>query len=104
MVTHEVHRHEPPVANLTVKFVREDDTVITVDEPGGTPVHPDGMYRYNAILHILKKEQATNRLDRFTSGLMSMALSAKKTRAFGSIMQKFEIIKDYINKAKGQLP
>ncbi|KAF9362804.1 hypothetical protein BGX34_005461 [Mortierella sp. NVP85] len=110
IVAHDIHRHEPPVANLPVKVVREEDGVIIVDKPSSIPVHPSGRYRHNTILHILMKEQGykdlfpVNRLDRLTSGLMIMALSVKKAREFESMMQKCEIKKEYICKVKGQFP
>ncbi|KAF9897420.1 hypothetical protein BX616_005636, partial [Lobosporangium transversale] len=56
IVAHDIHRHEPPVANIPVKVVREEDGVIIVDKPSSIPVHPSGRYRHNTVLHILMKE------------------------------------------------
>ncbi|KAF9980103.1 hypothetical protein BGZ65_005551 [Modicella reniformis] len=81
IVAHDIHRHEPPVANLPVKVVWEDDSVIIVDKPS-----------------------TVNRLDRLTSGLMIIALSAKRAREFEFMMQKCEIKKEYVCKVKGQFP
>ncbi|KAF9115706.1 hypothetical protein BGX27_006812 [Mortierella sp. AM989] len=110
IVAHDIHRHEPPVANLPVKVVREDDGVIIVDKPSSIPVHPSGRYRHNTVLHILMKEQGykdlfpVNRLDRLTSGLMIIALSVKRAREFESMMQRCEIKKEYVCKVKGEFP
>ncbi|KAF9346299.1 hypothetical protein BGX26_002211 [Mortierella sp. AD094] len=110
IVAHDIHRHEPPVANLPVKVVREDDGVIIVDKPSSIPVHPSGRYRHNTVLHILMKEQGykdlfpVNRLDRLTSGLMIIALSVKRAREFELMMQRCEIKKEYVCKVKGQFP
>ncbi|KAG9065143.1 hypothetical protein KI688_002465 [Linnemannia hyalina] len=110
IVAHDIHRHEPPVANLPVKVVRNVDGVIIVDKPSSIPVHPSGRYRHNTILHILSTEQGykelfpVNRLDRLTSGLMIIALSVKKAREFEKMMQKCEIKKEYVCKVKGEFP
>ncbi|KAF9912155.1 hypothetical protein EC991_000565 [Linnemannia zychae] len=110
IVAHDIHRHEPPVANLPVKVVRNVDGVIIVDKPSSIPVHPSGRYRHNTVLHILMTEQGykelypVNRLDRLTSGLMIIALSVKKAREFEKLMQKCEIKKEYVCKVKGEFP
>ncbi|KAG0275906.1 hypothetical protein BGZ95_008243 [Linnemannia exigua] len=110
IVAHDIHRHEPPVANLPVKVVRNVDGVIIVDKPSSVPVHPSGRYRHNTVLHILMTEQGykelypVNRLDRLTSGLMIIALSVKKAREFEKLMQKCEIKKEYVCKVKGEFP
>ncbi|KAF9283021.1 hypothetical protein BGZ88_010706 [Linnemannia elongata] len=110
IVAHDIHRHEPPVANLPVKVVRIVDGVIIVDKPSSIPVHPSGRYRHNTVLHILSTEQGykelypVNRLDRLTSGLMIIALSVKKAREFEKMMQKCEIKKEYVCKVKGEFP
>lgn len=110
IVAHDIHRHEPPVADLPVKVVLEKDGVIIVDKPSSIPVHPSGRYRHNTVLHILMKEQGykdlfpVNRLDRLTSGLLIMALSVKRAREFESMMQKCEIHKEYVCKVKGHFP
>ncbi|KAI8605597.1 hypothetical protein EDD21DRAFT_299330, partial [Dissophora ornata] len=110
IVAHDIHRHEPPVANLPVKVVRQDDGVIIVDKPSSIPVHPSGRFRHNTVLHILMKEQGykdlypVNRLDRLTSGLMIIALTVKKAREFELLMQRCEIKKEYICKVTGKFP
>ncbi|KAG0298635.1 hypothetical protein BGZ96_009709 [Linnemannia gamsii] len=110
IVAHDIHRHEPPVANLPVKVVRNVDGVIIVDKPSSVPVHPSGRYRHNTVLHILSTEQGykdlypVNRLDRLTSGLMIIALSVKKAREFEKMMQKCEIKKEYVCKVRGEFP
>ncbi|KAF9332590.1 hypothetical protein BG006_004544 [Podila minutissima] len=110
IVAHDIHRHEPPVAHLPVKIVRQDNGVIIVDKPSSVPVHPSGRYRHNTVLHILMKEQGfkelypVNRLDRLTSGLMIIALSVRKAREFEQMMQKCEINKEYVCKVVGRFP
>ncbi|KAG0037165.1 hypothetical protein BGZ82_003010 [Podila clonocystis] len=110
IVAHDIHRHEPPVAHLPVKIVRQESGVIIVDKPSSVPVHPSGRYRHNTVLHILMKEQGfkelypVNRLDRLTSGLMIIALSVSKAREFEKMMQKCEIKKEYVCKVIGRFP
>ncbi|KAF9929941.1 hypothetical protein FBU30_001100 [Linnemannia zychae] len=64
IVSHDIHRHEPPVANLPVKVVKSVDGVIIVDKPSSIPVHPSGRYRHNTVLHILMTEQGYKELYR----------------------------------------
>ncbi|KAF9092411.1 hypothetical protein BGX23_004338 [Mortierella sp. AD031] len=110
IVAHDIHRHEPPVANLPVRVVQNVDGVLIVDKPSSIPVHPSGRYRHNTVLHILMTEQGhkelypVNRLDRLTSGLMIIALSVKKAREFELMMQRCEIKKEYVCKVKGEFP
>ncbi|KAF9019828.1 hypothetical protein BGZ52_003071, partial [Haplosporangium bisporale] len=105
IVAHDIHRHEPPVAHLPVKVVRQDNGVIIVDKPSSVPVHPSGRYRHNTVLHILMKEQGFKELYRkLTSGLMIIALSVSKAREFEQMMQKCEIKKEYVCKVVGRFP
>ncbi|KAG0310463.1 hypothetical protein BGZ99_000372, partial [Dissophora globulifera] len=110
IVAHDIHRHEPPVANLPIKVVKKDDGVIIIDKPSSIPVHPSGRYRHNTVLHILMKDHGykdlypVNRLDRLTSGLMIMALSVERARKFELMMQRCEIKKEYVCKVTGRFP
>ncbi|KAF9582627.1 hypothetical protein BGW38_010956 [Lunasporangiospora selenospora] len=110
IVSHNSHRHEPPVTDLPVRVVMEDNGVIVVDKPSSIPVHPSGRYRHNTVLHILMREQGykdlfpINRLDRLTSGLMLFALTVHKAREFKTMLQKCQIKKEYVCKVKGLFP
>lgn len=82
LITHKVHRHEPPVTSRPIKTVFEDDDILVIDKPSGIPVHPTGRYRFNTITKMLERNlgfavNPCNRLDRLTSGLMFLAKTPK---------------------------
>lgn len=57
MLSHTMHRHEPPVSDKPVGIVFEDDNLVVIDKPPGVPVHPTGRYNYNSLTEILKFER-----------------------------------------------
>lgn len=89
------------------RVVAEDDGWIVVDKPAGLlthPTRPDGTPTlWNGLRSLLAYELANRgqisiitRLDRETSGLVLLALSADKARSFGLAMQRGEIGKEYL--------
>src|ERR1700712_6107833 len=77
VISHTLHRHEPPVTAQDISVVHEDDDIIFINKPAGVPVHPAGRYNYNSIVEIMRAERhftfnplPCNRLDRLTSGIM----------------------------------
>ncbi|KAG0226302.1 hypothetical protein BGW41_004233 [Actinomortierella wolfii] len=81
VLEHRIHRHEPPVADLPVKVVLDQDGILVVDKPS-----------------------TANRLDRLTSGLMLIAKSVEKAREIESMMRQCVIHKQYVCKVKGEFP
>lgn len=80
LLSHTIHRHEPPVSAAAIGILHEDDDMIVLNKPSGIPVHPAGRYNYNSIIEIMKAERGPewiahtcNRLDRLTSGIMFIA-------------------------------
>src|SRR3569833_548542 len=80
LISHTLHRHEPPVTAAPVGILHEDDDMLVINKPAGVPVHPAGRYFYNSVVEILRSERDSgfkaypcNRLDRLTSGIMFMA-------------------------------
>src|SRR5437667_3056999 len=57
VVTHTLHRHEPPVTDKPVTVVYEDDGMIVINKPAGIPVHPAGRYYYNSVVEIMRHER-----------------------------------------------
>jgi hypothetical protein len=39
VISHLIHRHEPPVSSIPVTIVHEDDSVLAVNKPPSIPVH-----------------------------------------------------------------
>lgn len=56
VLTHRVHRHEPPVSSQSSQIIYRDEEILVVDKPGSIPVHPSGRYHFNSLLNILKDE------------------------------------------------
>ncbi|KAJ1499321.1 RNA pseudouridylate synthase domain containing protein 2, partial [Coelomomyces lativittatus] len=82
LVTHQLHRHEPPVSDTPISILAESNDWIVINKPPGIPVHPSGRYHYNSILWLLRIEKniqavAIHRLDRLVSLVM---LRSKKWR------------------------
>ncbi|KAL7716518.1 RNA pseudouridylate synthase [Entamoeba marina] len=75
-----IHKHELPIqAHLPIIY--EDNNVIVVNKPSGTPTHPGGKYLHNSASSFLKKECGyqlfvVHRLDRLTSGVLIFAKSS----------------------------
>ena len=109
MITHQVHRHEPPVTSRPIKVVFEDDDIIVIDKPSGIPVHPTGRYRFNTITKMLQRNlgfvvNPCNRLDRLTSGLMFLAKTPKGADDIGDQLKAREVSKEYVAKVVGEFP
>ncbi|KAJ2831480.1 DRAP deaminase [Coemansia furcata] len=111
LVTHFIHRHEPPVTTQALTIVREtEDGLLVIDKPGSIPVHPTGRYNYNSVIKILEKKHGyrslfpINRLDRLTSGLMLVGLNADVARRMEMDLSAHRIQKEYICRVKGAFP
>ncbi|KAF5365985.1 hypothetical protein D9758_006678 [Tetrapyrgos nigripes] len=105
-----VHRHEPPVSGKPVKILLEDKEreFLVVDKPGSIPVHAAGRYHRNTLAAILtsdfgyEKVYAVNRLDRLTSGLMIIPLSARCARRMAEEFVSGTVRKEYVARCKGE--
>src|SRR5690606_38336788 len=56
LISHTMHRHEPPVSGEEIAVLHEDEDMIVIVKPAGIPVHPAGRYGFNSILEILKDQ------------------------------------------------
>ncbi|KAF8644092.1 hypothetical protein AX16_008697 [Volvariella volvacea WC 439] len=107
-----VHRHEPPVTSTPVKILLRDEErkFIVVDKPGSIPVHASGRYFRNSLAEILvnefgfEKVYTVNRLDRLTSGLMILPLTADLARTITSEFVSGTVKKEYVARCKGRFP
>ena len=109
LITHRIHRHEPPVMATPVKIVREEEDILVIDKPSGIPVHPTGRYRFNSVTKMLERQlgytvHPCNRLDKLTSGLMFLAKTPKGADVIGDQLKAREVRKEYIARVVGEFP
>ena len=111
IISHTLHRHEPPVTAQRIGIVHEDDDMIVIDKPAGVPVHPAGRYNYNSIVEIMRGERGhgwnplpCNRLDRLTSGVMFIGKHAKAAEALSEQIKGRTVKKEYVARVIGEFP
>ncbi|KHN95223.1 DRAP deaminase [Metarhizium album ARSEF 1941] len=111
LVSHTLHRHEPPVTSDPIGILYEDDDMIVINKPSGVPVHPAGRYKFNSVLEIMKAERGPefmphpcNRLDRLTSGIMFVAKSVTAAEALGNQIKSRTVRKEYMARVVGEFP
>ena len=111
VISHTLHRHEPPVTGQPIGIVHEDDDMIVINKPAGVPVHPAGRYRYNSVVEIMRAERGygwnplpCNRLDRLTSGVMFIGKHAKAAEKLSVQIKDRTVKKEYLARVKGQFP
>ena len=109
LISHKLHRHEPPVVSTPVRVVYENSDILVIDKPSGIPVHPTGRYRFNTITKILERQlgyvvHPCNRLDKLTSGLMFLAKTPKGADEMGDQLKVREVRKQYIARVVGEFP
>jgi tRNA pseudouridine synthase 9 len=111
VVSHTLHRHEPPVTALPIRVISETDSMIVIDKPAGVPVHPAGRYNYNSIVEIMRAERhfsfnplPCNRLDRLTSGVMFIGKTSKEAEVISKKLRGRTVRKEYVARVKGRFP
>ena len=111
MISHSLHRHEPPVTAESVGIIHEDDDIMVINKPAGVPVHPAGRYKYNSVVEILRAERLDrfnpspcNRLDRLTSGIMFIGKSPRAAERMASQIQARTVRKEYVARVIGKFP
>lgn len=111
LVSHTIHRHEPPVTADPIGILHEDDDMIVINKPSGIPVHPAGRYNFNSVIEIMKAERSPgwipytcNRLDRLTSGIMFVAKNPKAADRLGEQIKQRTVRKEYVARVIGNFP
>jgi tRNA pseudouridine synthase 9 len=111
LVSHTMHRHEPPVTAEPIQILHEDDDMIVINKPAGVPVHPAGRYSYNSLIEIMKAERGPgfipypcNRLDRLTSGIMFVGKNPKSAARLSIQIGQRNVRKEYIARVVGEFP
>ncbi|KAJ9602767.1 DRAP deaminase [Cladophialophora chaetospira] len=111
VISHTLHRHEPPVTAQPIRVISETDEMIVIDKPAGVPVHPAGRYNYNSVVEIMKAERhfafkplPCNRLDRLTSGVMFIGKTSKEAEVISEKLRGRTVRKEYVARVKGRFP
>ena len=111
IISHTLHRHEPPVTALPISVLHEDEDMIVINKPAGVPVHPAGRYNYNSVVEIMRAERGhtfnplpCNRLDRLTSGVMFIGKHAKAAEELSVQISSRTVRKEYLARVKGEFP
>ena len=80
-------QHAEPWVDTNYTIVHEDTHLVVVDKPAHLPVHADGPFVRNTLVHLLRTDLAApeldlvHRLDRETSGLCLLARNPASQRA-----------------------
>ena len=111
IVSHTLHRHEPPVTAQPIGIVHEDNDIIVINKPAGVPVHPAGRYNFNSVVEIMRAERGhawnplpCNRLDRLTSGVMFIGKNARAAEKVSMQIQGRSVKKEYVARVIGEFP
>lgn len=111
VISHTLHRHEPPVTANEIGVIHEDDDMLVIDKPAGVPVHSAGRYHYNSVVEILRAQRSSsflprpcNRLDRLTSGVMFIGKHPKGADTMAKNLLQRSVQKEYVARVKGKFP
>ncbi|CAB3995868.1 RNA pseudouridylate synthase domain-containing 2 [Paramuricea clavata] len=110
IISHKVHRHEPPVTAEPIQIISETEDVVVVNKPPSIPIHPCGRYRHNTLVFLLGREfgltnlYTIHRIDRLTSGIVMFAKSLKKAQELEKQLRGHELQKEYVCRVQGEFP
>ncbi|KAL4871076.1 hypothetical protein BDV12DRAFT_183971 [Aspergillus spectabilis] len=111
VMSHTLHRHEPPVTGNEIGIIHETDDLLVIDKPAGVPVHSTGRYHYNSVIEILRIKyngafvpRPCNRLDRLTSGVMFVGKTAQGADMMTRKLKARTLNKEYVARVKGRFP
>jgi tRNA pseudouridine synthase 9 len=111
VISHTLHRHEPPATAQPIGIVHEDNDLIVINKPAGLPVHPAGRYNFNSIIEIMRADRGyewnplpCNRLDRLTSGIMFIGKHRQAAEDMSAQIRGRTVKKEYITRVVGEFP
>ena len=111
IISHTLHRHEPPVTAQPIGVIHEDNDMVVINKPAGVPVHPAGRYNFNSIVEIMRAERShtwnplpCHRLDRLTSGVMFIGKNARAAEKLSMQIRGRSVKKEYVARVIGQFP
>lgn len=107
---HLIHRHEPPVPNISIEIIESDDDYVVVNKPAGIPVHTGGQYRKNTVHGILEAEHPSfdnispvHRLDKPVSGVLIFSRHKDAADQMRAAITSGETKKLYIARVLGKM-
>ncbi|KNC49250.1 uncharacterized protein AMSG_05245 [Thecamonas trahens ATCC 50062] len=108
-MTHEMHRHEPPVLDIEPEVLAETDAILAVNKPCSIPVHPCGRFRHNTVVFLLGRRSYLSlwplyRLDRVTSGLLLFGKDQNAGRKYSEAIKARRVSKTYLARVDGEFP
>ena len=108
---------EPPEApapeqvDVPYDVAFEDEHLVVVDKPAGVVVHPARGHETGTLAQALEgaggdpwRAGIVHRLDRDTSGLMVVAKTEEAHRALKDLIQRREVIREYLALVLGRVP
>jgi RluA family pseudouridine synthase len=107
-VSYTSQRHEPVVAT-DIETIFEDDYILVVNKPSPLPVHAQGVFIINTLIHIMRQRTGNqdlglgHRLDRETSGILVLAKDRKITGKLMARLEEAEAQKWYLAVTRGQV-
>ena len=111
IISHTLHRHEPPVTAQPIGVIHEDNDMVVINKPAGVPVHPAGRYNFNSITEIMRAERShtwnplpCHRLDRLTSGVMFIGKNARAAEKLSMQIRGRSVKKEYVARVIGEFP
>lgn len=110
LISHQTHRHEPPVVGEPIEVAYEDDQVIVVSKPGSIPIHPGGNYRHNTTQFVLQYDRKLpdlhiiHRLDAMTSGLLLLGKQKEVSARLCQEIKDHDVMKQYFALVHGIFP
>ncbi|KAL4923493.1 uncharacterized protein BDV17DRAFT_285393 [Aspergillus undulatus] len=111
VISHTLHRHEPPVTGNPIGIIHETDDLLVIDKPAGVPVHSTGRYHFNSVMEILRIQNGgayvprpCNRLDRLTSGVMFFGKTREGADNMTVKLRERSVQKEYVARVKGRFP
>lgn len=110
LLTHLVHRHEPPIPTDRMEVIYEDELLLAIDKPSGIPCHPNSAYTKHTVTEIVKKQRGlefasvVNRLDRQTSGVVVLAKTPEAAAVYHKKIEERRVHKWYIARVRGVFP
>jgi 23S rRNA pseudouridine955/2504/2580 synthase/23S rRNA pseudouridine1911/1915/1917 synthase len=95
--------------NATLDILYRDDALICVDKPAGIPVIPDRRPKGPTAVEICRamlapeglRPRPVHRLDKYTSGVLMLALTKKATQPLGELFEERRVSKVYLAVVRG---
>ena len=107
-VSYTSERAEPAVAT-NIETLFEDDDILVVNKPAPLPVHADGYFIINTLIHILRERTGNqnlhlgHRLDRETTGVLILSKNSAVTAKLMFEFEEGNVEKWYLAVTRGRV-